>query len=501
MESAASIRKLSDHSPLTIKIWGVHPPTKKQTRFFDATLLSEENGKAQMLQAWSGEMARPSSGRDWATWLEEAIGRVAGCNARLAKEKGRARGTDVRSCAKKIQLAEIQLQRDPENVEIRGLLSEAQGQLAEKFQDLVARNRHISSANWLRYGDTCSKTFFDFHRIGKKKALVRELETDSGTVSGQHDLAHYVTGFYTRLYTSDADSLGTSAAQEQCWQSVPSRVSDDANADLISNISVEEVAKAFRALPKGKAPGHDGIPMEFFHEFEKEVASDLHQAFTAMLDEGETSVFINKGLITLIPKNGDHARLNNWRPITLLESIYKILAKLLAGRLQAILPSIICPNQTGFVEGRSILDNVFIAQESLSWAEESNQDLVLLLLDFEKAFDKIEWGFLFGALEKLGFGSTWIRWIRAMYKGVTSSVRMNGEPGPDFSLARSVRQGCPLAPYLFILATDVLGHMLADPRNEVAGLSLPRGALIRDQTFTDDTALFLQGTPSNLDKA
>ncbi|CAK9210025.1 unnamed protein product [Sphagnum troendelagicum] len=103
-----------------------------------------------MLQAWSGEKARPSSGRDWAAWIEEAIGRVAGCNARLAKEKGRARGARVRSCTKKIQLAEIQLQRDPENVEVRGLLSEAQGQLAEEFQDSVVRNRHISSANWLR---------------------------------------------------------------------------------------------------------------------------------------------------------------------------------------------------------------------------------------------------------------------------------------------------------------------------------------------------------------
>jgi hypothetical protein len=160
----------------------------------------------------------------------------------------------------------------------------------------------------------------------------------------------------------------------------------------------------------------------------------------------------------------------------LLGSVYKILAKLLVGRLQSALPNIIRTNQTGFVEGRSILDNVFIAQESLSWAEESGQDLVLLLLDFEKAFDRIEWGFLFRALGRLGFGSTWIRWIKALYKGTTSAVRTNGEPGPDFQLARSVRQGCPLAPYLFILATNVLGHMLADPKNEVEGLSLPRGA-------------------------
>jgi hypothetical protein len=123
---------------------------------------------------------------------------------------------------------------------------------------------------------------------------------------------------------------------------------------------VEEVAKAIRALPRGKAPSHDGIPMEFFHECEKEIAPDLHQTFTTMLNEGETSAFINKGIITLILKSGDHARLKNWRPISLLGSIYKILAKLFAGRLQAILPNIIRQNQIGFVEGRSILDNVFI---------------------------------------------------------------------------------------------------------------------------------------------
>jgi hypothetical protein len=261
-----------------------------------------------------------------------------------------------------------------------------------------------------------------------------------------------------------------------CWKSVPGMVTGDANDGLVNSLSVEEVSKAIRALPKGKAPGHDGIPMEFFHECIQEIAPDLHQAFTTLLNEGETSEYINKGIITLISKSNDHARFNNWRPITLLGSIYKIFAKLLTSRLQTVLPNIIRPNQTGFVEGRSILDNVFITQESLSWAEESNQELVLLLLDFEKAFDKIEWCFLFGALERLGFGSTWIRWIKALYKGVTSAVRMNGETGPDFRLARSVKQGYPLAPYLFILATNVLGHMLADPRNEVEGLSLPRGA-------------------------
>jgi hypothetical protein len=109
-----------------------------------------------------------------------------------------------------------------------------------------------------------------------------------------------------------------------------------------------------------------------------------------MLNARETSAHINKESITLIPKSTDHARLSNWRPITLLGNIYKILAKTFVERIQAALPNIVRPNQTGFVEGRSILDNVFMAQEALEWAEESDQDFILLLLDFEKAFDRIK---------------------------------------------------------------------------------------------------------------
>jgi len=124
----------------------------------------------------------------------------------------------------------------------------------------------------------------------------------------------------------------------------------------------------------------------------------------------------------------------------------------------------------------------------------------MLLLDFEKAFDRIEWGFLFEALAKLGFASQWIHWVRSLYHSATSAIKLNGAVGGSFPLARSVRQGCPLAPYLFILATDVLGHMLKDQRFGVKGLSLPRGGRIIKQTFADDTALYLQGSQANMER-
>jgi hypothetical protein len=181
-------------------------------------------------------------------------------------------------------------------------------------------------------------------------------------------------------------------------------------------------------------------------------------------------------------------------------NIYKILAKTLAGRIQSAFTHIIRPNQTGFVEGKSILDNVFLAHEALGWAEESEQDLVLLLLDFEKAFDKIKWGFLFTTLTKLSFSGTWVNWVGSLYQAASSAIKVNGATGPDFQLARSIRQGCPLAPYLFILATDVLDHMMVDPKHGVEGLSLPRGGLIKDQTFADDTALYLHDSLANMDR-
>jgi len=138
------------------------------------------------------------------------------CNAHLSKAKRRAQGACVRASTKKIQ----QFQRDPTNIEVQGILSDAQGALVDVFQNSMERNQHLSASRWLKYGDTCSKAFFDFHRIGKKKTLLCELETEEGIVSGQSDLALYITSFYANLYSSDALAPGTAKAQTVCWKNV-----------------------------------------------------------------------------------------------------------------------------------------------------------------------------------------------------------------------------------------------------------------------------------------
>jgi len=138
-----------------------------------------------------------------------------------------------------------------------------------------------------------------------------------------------MTQFYSRSYKIEPKSDDNSAAQMDCWALVPNKVLNLMNKELTKTLAFGEIKVAIVAMPKGKTLGRDSLLMEF----SEDVAPTLLQAYRTMLELGNTSEFINKGLITLKPKSGDHSRLGNWPPITLLGSIYKILAKVLFQRL------------------------------------------------------------------------------------------------------------------------------------------------------------------------
>lgn len=216
---------------------------------------------------------------------------------------------------------------------------------------------------------------------------------------------------------------------------------------------------------------------------------------------GKLNPDLKKGKIVLIPKPGNTQLISNYRPIPLLNTSYKVQAKLIASRLKPMLHNIIRPSQTGFVPGHSILDNIFAAEESMQWVVESRQNLVLMLLDYEKAFDRVNWTFLQEVMCKLGFDETFIKWTASLYEGSESTVTVNGEASSVFTLGQAVRQGCPLVPYLYLLVADVLGYMMHDPVYGVKGLQLLNRDSSIELLFADDTSLYLLGTKENLDRA
>ena len=173
-----------------------------------------------------------------------------------------------------------------------------------------------------------------------------------------------------------------------------------------------------------------------------------------------------------------------------MNSAYKILAKALSLRLQPLLDNLIHPTQIGSVKGRSILDNTFTFWEAVSLACMREEPLAVLLLDFEKAYDHVDWAFLEATLLRMGFPESWIKGVATLYRSIHSQVLLAREHGECFSISRSVPQDCPLAPTLFLFFVEAMSSFFLVQDTGLQDLRLPmREEELSDAEFVDDRAV------------
>ena len=169
---------------------------------------------------------------------------------------------------------------------------------------------------------------------------------------------------------------------------------------------------------------------------------------------------LNASFLTLIPKKCNAVSIKDFRPINLVGSVYKLLSKVLANRLRAVLDNLISKSQNSFVGGRQILDSVLIANECLDSRLKSRLPGVVCKLDIEKAYDHVNWEALFYLLGRMSFGVKWRGWIKACVTSTRFLVLVNGSPEGFFGSSRGLRQGDPLSPLLFLLIMEVLSRLL-----------------------------------------
>uniref|UniRef100_A0A3P9I561 Reverse transcriptase domain-containing protein n=1 Tax=Oryzias latipes TaxID=8090 RepID=A0A3P9I561_ORYLA len=295
--------------------------------------------------------------------------------------------------------------------------------------------------------------------------VITAIKKNDRLVTSSGEINTVFEQFYQKLYTSE-----TAASTEQLDAfynkvTIP-QISREGKDAMDSILTEAEVRKAISKMKTGKSPGIDGFPVEYYQTFTEVLCPFLTKVLQEAYDFGTLPESFNQAIISLIPKGDkDLTDPANYRPISLINVDCKILSKILAMRLEKELPKIIHKDQVGFVKNRLSADNMRRLLHLLWMNKHSSNPVVAISLDAQKAFDRVEWNFLFTALTKFGFGDNFCRWIKTLYSRPKAAVFTNGVLSPFFDISRSTRQGCSLSPLLFTIFLEPLAIQIReDPR-------------------------------------
>ncbi|CAM2097011.1 unnamed protein product [Caretta caretta] len=197
-------------------------------------------------------------------------------------------------------------------------------------------------------------------------------------------------------------------------------------------------------MPTNTSPGMDGLTMEFYRMFWDILGPDLVPVWAESLQSGVLPLSCKQAMLTLLPKKGDIRDLRNWHPVSLLSTDYKVVAKAISLQLGSVLVNVVHPDQTYTIPGRSIFDNLYLVRDLLELWCRDGLWFALLSLDQEKAFDRVDHGYLLSTLQAFGFGPQFVGFLQELYASTECLVKLNWTLTEPVSFGRGVWQGCPL---------------------------------------------------------
>nr|XP_048334847.1 uncharacterized protein LOC125423747 [Ziziphus jujuba var. spinosa] len=362
-----------------------------------------------------------------------------------------------------------------------------------------SRWKQRSRVCWLREGDRNTRYFHVHASSRRRRNLIRGVMDSNGlwSSSPQHVVGAFMA-YFQDLFTTKGSHI-----ESDLSFGVRGRVTDFMNAELCKPFTADELKTSLFQMNPSKAPGHDGFPAMFYQHYWPSIGATITKACLQILNDGADMGNINHTLIALVPKVSDPSNVSDYRPISLGSVIYKMISKTLVNRLKAFLPKLISEEQSAFVPGRQITDNVLVAFEHMHFIGKKylgQTGLMALKLDMSKAYDRVEWDFLRWIMQEMGFSARWINLVMACVTGVSYSLLINGRQQGFFKPTCGLRQGDPLSPYLFLFVSEGLSCLLRKSlfSNLLTGISIaPSSPPISHLFFADDTILFTHATPSD----
>ena len=369
------------------------------------------------------------------------------------------------------------------NVKIDRVKDELQSITKTEAEGAILR----SKVRWVEHGERSSKYFLNLEKFkSKAKAMTVCTKSDGSLTRCSEEILKEQKSFYAELYTKDKN------VSFQYHRGVNTPVVNDTQQILLnSDLTEKELGEALRAMANKKSPGIDGLPADFYKVFWSRIQGFLYEAFQFSLNKKKLYSSARNGMITLIPKKGrERTQIRNWRPITLLNVDYKIYSKAMANRIKLVLPDLIHEDQTGFMAGRNIAENIRKVIDLIEYTYTEKIPALVVQIDYLKAFDRADYQAIWRTLSYFGFEDTFLDKIKILFQDVSLCTTNNGYVSEQINPTRGLFQGNPIAPYIFLLLIETLSIQLRNAP-EIKGINV-EGVKFLISQFADDMNLFIE---------
>ncbi|CAJ2637088.1 unnamed protein product [Trifolium pratense] len=351
-----------------------------------------------------------------------------------------------------------------------------------------------SRMRWVKEGDSNTRFFHESIKSRRRRNQLVALKDGNQWVQGVDEVKGFVQNFFENNF-------------RESWESRPNlngiqfqSLNTADNLLLLAPFTLEEVREVVWSSDGNKCPGPDGFNFNFLTTCWEIVKFDIMDFFSEFYNKSSLPKAITASFIALIPKKDHPQVLSDYRPICLVSSLYKILSKVLAARLKKVLGKLISKVQSAFLPNRQILDGVLVVNELLDLAKRRKDKCLFFKVDFERAYDTVNWNFLEYMMVRMGFAEGWRQWIRACVFQSSMSVLVNGSPTGDFNVDKGLRQGDPLSPFLFLIVAEGLTGLMnkAVATGLFHGYKVSNTILFHTLQFADDTIIVGEGNWDNL---